>query len=270
MYSPFQLAAKYLRYYLTASNGKGHGMHSPFIFHFITKVLNDKTDYPEYTQVEALREKLKGDHTILKIEDMGAGSAGGHPAERTVASVASRAAKPKKFGQLLYRMVQAYQPSTILELGTSLGITSCYLALARPAARLVTMEGAKAVAAKARENFSSLQLPGITLVEGNFDHTLLKTLQELAVENPTPLDLVFVDGNHRREPTERYFNSLLPYLHNDTILVFDDIHWSREMEQAWHTIQSHPAVRCTVDLFFIGLVFFRQEFREKQHFSIRF
>ncbi|HNR16193.1 MAG TPA: SAM-dependent methyltransferase, partial [Chitinophagaceae bacterium] len=84
------------------------------------------------------------------------------------------------------------------------------------------------------------------------------------------IDFAFIDGNHRQEPTERYFNQLLPKMHHESILVFDDIHWSSEMEQVWKTIKDHPSVRCTVDLFFIGVVFFRDEFREKQHFSIRF
>lgn len=269
MYSPLQLAARYMRYYLTASNGKGHGTHSPFIFQMITQVLNDKENYPAYDTVETLRKKLKADSTQLTIEDMGAGSVTGTHRQRTVASIARNAAKPKKFGQLLYRVVKKYQPKTILELGTSLGITSAYLAKGSPAARVVTMEGAREVAALARQNFASLQLDNISLVEGNFDVTLPAAIEQLK-DNNNAIDFAFIDGNHRQEPTERYFLELLPHLHNDSILVFDDIHWSPGMEKAWDFIKAHPSVRCTVDLFFIGLVFFRQEFREKQPFVIRF
>lgn len=269
MYSPLQLAAKYLRYYLTASNGKGHGTHSPFIFHFITRVLNDKQAYPIYETVEDLRKRMKADTTLLTIEDFGAGSVSGSHSQRSVSAIAHNAAKPKKFGQLLYRMVKNYQPQTILELGTSLGITTAYLSLANPAARLLTMEGAEQVAAVAKKNFADLQLNNITLVEGNFDNTLPTAIEQLRGDHTT-IDFAFIDGNHRQEPTERYFLDLLPSIHNDSILVFDDIHWSPGMEKAWDTIRSHPAVCCTVDLFFIGIVFFRQEFREKQHFSIRF
>lgn len=269
MYSPFRLASKYLRYWLTASNGKGHGTHSPFIFHFITHILNDKQVYPVYAKVEALRNKMKADTTLLTIEDMGAGSVSGSHTKRTVAAIARNAAKPKKFGQLLYRMISHYQPQTILELGTSLGITSSYLAMGNPAARMITMEGAKQVAALARQNFVAQQLNNITLVEGNFDDTLPAAIQQLRGDEKK-IGFAFIDGNHRQEPTERYFLDLLPFMQNDSILVFDDIHWSPAMEKAWATIQDHPAVRCTVDLFFIGIVFFRQEFREKQQFTIRF
>ena len=265
MYSSFQLAKKYLRYYFTAANGKGHGIHSPFVFELITKVFNDQQHYHAYSRVEGLRKKLLQDPTLLTIDDFGAGSVTGAAKQRTVASIAKNAAKPAKLGQLLFRMARYYQPKTIVELGTSLGITTAYLSLAKPDARLITMEGATAVAAIARQNFRNLELQNCSLTEGNFDTTLATVVHGLST-----IDFAFIDGNHRQEPTERYFRELLPKMNNDSILIFDDIHWSREMEAAWETIKKDPAVRCSVDLFFIGIVFFRSEFKEKQHFTIRF
>jgi len=265
MYSKLQLAAKYLHYYFSASNSKGHGMHSPFVFEFITKVLNDKTKYSAYQPIEDLRKQLLKDQTILTIEDFGAGSTIDKTNQRTISSIAKNAAKPAKFGQLLHRMVKHYQPQIILELGTSLGITTSYLALAKPDTKLITMEGAAAIAETARQNFKTLKLQNVFLKEGNFDQTLSSVISGLS-----SIDFAFIDGNHRREPTEKYFNQLLQATQNDSISIFDDIHWSKEMEQAWETIKQHPSVRCTIDLFFIGIVLFRQEFKEKQHFSIRF
>jgi predicted O-methyltransferase YrrM len=265
MYSRLQLAKKYFTYFITASNGKGHGIHSPFVFDFITKVLNDKNNYPGYTRVENLRKQLLLDKKILTVQDFGAGSAVSKTTQRSVSSIAQNAAKPKKFGQLLYRMIKYYQPGKIVELGTSLGITTSYLSFAKPDAQLMTLEGAPEIAAIARENFKKMHLKNITLTEGNFDDTLPNVTSSLS-----SIDLCFVDGNHRREPTERYFEQLLSKIENDSILVFDDIHWSSEMEAAWQTIQKHPAVRCSIDLFFIGIILFRKEFREKQHFVIRF
>lgn len=265
VYNKFQLAAKYLRYYITSSSGKGHGIHSPFIFEFITRVLNDKTAYPEYDVSEKLRTVLLNDKRILTIQDFGAGSSVSKSNRRTAASIARNAAKPKKLAQLLFRLVHYYQPQTIIELGTSLGITTSYLSQAKPGANLITMEGAKKIADLARSNFIQLNCRNISIVEGNFDNTLPEVLAGLS-----KVDFAFIDGNHRQEPTERYFSQLLSQAHNDTILVFDDIHWSREMEAAWEAIKANPEVKCTIDLFFIGIVFFRQEFREKQHFTIRF
>ena len=265
MYSPFQLAKRYLKYYISASNGKGHGTHSPFVFDFIINVLNDKRQFYAYEQIEALRAELKTDTTALVVDDYGAGSVVSKTKNRLVKEIANSALKPKKFGQLMFRLVDYYSPKTIIELGTSLGITSAYLAKASSAARVITMEGAPAIATIAQQNFKHLTLKNIELVLGNFDETLDPTLQK-----NTPVDLAFVDGNHRREPTLRYFEQLMKHSQENTMLVFDDVHWSSEMEAAWKTIKADNRVMLTIDLFFIGLVFFRKNFKVKQHFSIRF
>ncbi|RYY54295.1 MAG: class I SAM-dependent methyltransferase, partial [Chitinophagaceae bacterium] len=255
---------RYLRFRKRAANSKGHGMHSPFVFTLITKVLNDKSIYPEYAVVENLRGKLLRDTTMLPIRELGAGSSMGQGSERTVASITRNSAKQVRLAQLLFRIARFYKPATVLELGTSLGISSAYLKLANPDATVTSMEGSPEVAATAGDNLRSVGA-GVNIIEGNFDDTL-----PVFLAGNGPLDLVFIDGNHRREPTERYFEWLLPHIHNDSILVFDDVHWSAEMEAAWKTIRSHETVRCSVDLFYIGLVFFRKEFREKQAFDIRF
>lgn len=265
MYSPFQLGLRYIKYWLTASNGKGHGMHSPFVFSFITKVLNDERNFYAYAQVEQLRNELLQDASTVTIEDFGAGSRVKKENVRKIKDIARSSLKPKKFGQLLFRIVAEYQPATILELGTSLGITTAYLASGKPDAAVTTMEGAKEVAAVARNNFRRLSINNVALVEGNFDDTLDTTLARLP-----QIDLAFVDGNHRYEPTVRYYRSLLPKMHEYSVLIFDDIHWSSEMEQAWNEIRNDDAVTLSIDLFFIGLVFFRKESRVKQHFVIRF
>ena len=240
-------------------------MHSPFVFDFITKLLNDKTVYPEYEKVESLRKQLLTDKTILEVEDFGAGSSVTKTNRRSIASIASLAAKPKKYGQLLFRMIKYYQPGNILELGTSLGITSSYLSLARPDAKVITMEGSKAISNVASQIFKSYGLNNIELIEGNFDENLSSVVDRLS-----SIDFAFIDGNHRQEPTERYFYQLLSKINNNSILVFDDIHWSKEMEAAWENIKDDPAVTCSIDLFFIGIIFFRNEFKEKQYFDIRY
>lgn len=199
------------------------------------------------------------------IEDFGAGSRVDSHKQRKVSAIAKAALKPKKFGQLLYRIVKYYQPKTILELGTSLGITTSYLASGNTYAKVITMEGAASVANVARKNFTSLDLKNIELVEGNFDITLPSVIQRKDV-----IDLAFIDGNHRKEPTLNYFNQLLSKTNEQSILIFDDIHWSEEMEEAWNEIKQHASVTLTIDLFFIGLVFFRKENKVKQHFEVRF
>jgi predicted O-methyltransferase YrrM len=265
MYSKLQLASKYIRYYFTASNGKGHGIHSPFVFDFVTHVLNDKRNFYAYDKIERCRDQLLLDSRQLAIEDFGAGSVAGNKKQRSIAAIAKHAAKSKKLGQLLFRITDCYQPKTILELGTSLGLSTAYLAMGNSKAWVVSCEGAAAVAALAKENFSSLGLNNIEVAEGDFDKTLAPLLESLAT-----IDLAFIDGNHRKEPTLRYFDQLLQKINDGTILIFDDIHWSRGMEDAWEAIKNHPRVLLTIDLFFMGLVSFRKDFKVKQHFVLRF
>lgn len=265
-YSPFQLSIRYIQYFLSASNSKGHGVHSPFVFDLITKVFNDQKKYPEYESIEQLRKELLSNKTEIEVQDFGAGSAKGLTKKRTVQQIASSSLKKPKYAQLMYRLANYFQPKTILELGTSLGITAAYLAAAKKDARVITMEGAAAIAAIAQQHFQQLGLSNIEIVQGNFDETLASALQQFS----SPVDFVFIDGNHRKEPTLRYFNQLLQQSTADTVFIFDDIHWSRDMEEAWEEVKAHSSVTLTIDLFFIGLVFLRKEQKEKEHFVIGF
>lgn len=265
MYSSFQLAKKYLHYYFTASNGKGHGVHSPFVFDFIEKVLNDKKQYECYIAIEKRRQELLNDATVIEVEDFGAGSSVIKTNSRVVKNIAQSSLKPKKFSQLLYRMVQYYHPKTIVELGTSFGITTAYLASGNSDARISTCEGAKNIAQIAKQSFDKLRLKNIDLTEGDFTTTLPPLLNQLQI-----IDLAFIDGNHRKVPTLDYFTQLLKVSRASTILIFDDIHWSAEMEAAWEEIKQSPAVTLTIDLFFIGIVTLNNDIKVKQHFVIRF
>ncbi len=153
----------------------------------------------------------------------------------------------------------------MVELGTSLGITTCYLASGNKDALVYTFEGAPQIAAVANKNFQHLNFKNILLVQGNFDDTLSAQLTKIPSVN-----FAFVDGNHRKQPTINYFYQLLEKANENSIFIFDDIHWSNEMEEAWKEIQNHTSVTLTIDLFFIGIVFFRKEQKIPQHFAIRF
>ena len=240
-------------------------MHSPYVFDFIQQVLNNGAGCMAPAAIERLRNDLLHNRQTLTVEDLGAGSRIRATHQRTVKDIAATAVKPKKYGQLLFRLVRHYQPQTVIELGTSLGITTAYLATANPSAAIITIEGSEAIAHMAQENFKKLNLTNVQSLQGNFDTQLPSVLQHLP-----SIDLAYIDGNHRYEPTWHYFQQLLQKTHNDTILLFDDIHWSADMEKVWQAIQQHAAVRCTIDLFFLGFVFFRRQFKEKQHFTIRF
>jgi predicted O-methyltransferase YrrM len=265
MYSAFQLSKKYLHYLLTAQNGKGHGIHSPFVFDFIIHVLNDKKKYDCYSKIEQVRKELLKNNNTIEVEDFGAGSAVIPFKNRIVKDIAATSLKKKKYAHLFFRIAKYYDAKTIVELGTSFGISTSYLASANSDSQVFTFEGAKNIAKIAAESFESLQLKNIELIEGDFKKTL--PLIENRIEK---VDLLFVDGNHRKDPTLEYFNFFLSKARNNSIFIFDDIHWSKEMEEVWKQIQAHNSVTLSIDLFFIGLAFFSTDFKVKQHFTIRF
>lgn len=240
-------------------------MHSPFVFDFILNVLNNKNRYQSPSEIEQLRKELLNDQTVLVIRDLGAGSRVNASREKTVRQIVRSALKSKRLAQVLFRSVKHYQPNNIIELGTSLGLTTAYLSKANPNANIITIEGSESIAAVAKGNFQALNCNNIHLLEGNFDQLLPSVISQLP-----SVDLAYIDGNHRHQPTTNYFHQLLSKTNTNSILVFDDIHWSEEMESAWEEIKSHPSVKYTIDIFFLGFVFFREEFKVKQHFSIRF
>lgn len=257
----FQLLA-YLRFWLRSGNA--HGLHSPFVFGLYTSVIRHTGRFGAFEAIEKQRRALLQSSQTITVTDFGAGSHTGAGRQRRVSAIARTAAKPAWLAQLLFRLVNHFRPATILELGTSLGLTTAYLAAPDSRQRVITFEGCPNVAAVARNTFEKLELRNVELEEGNLDETLAPTLAGL----PAPVDFVFFDGNHRYEPTLRYFEQCLMRAHEHSVFVFDDIHWSAEMERAWEAIKAHPQVLVTVDLFYIGLVFFRTN-QPKQHFWLR-
>jgi predicted O-methyltransferase YrrM len=240
-------------------------MHSPFVFDFILNVLNNKNDYQPPFEIEQLRRNLLLDKRMIEVEDFGAGSRVSSSKQKSVRQIARSALKSKRLAQVLFRLVKHYQPQTIVELGTSLGLTTSYFSKANPTASITTIEGSKNITEIAKENFQKLNCTNVQLLQGNFDSRLSPVIDPLS-----SIELAYIDGNHRYEPTINYFRQFLSKSDSHTILVFDDIHWSTEMEQAWEEIKQHPSVQYTIDIFFLGFVFFRQEFKVKQDFIIRF
>lgn len=241
-----------------------HGVHSPFVYKLVDDVIYDFKNKSEYKIVENLRKKLLSNETHISITDLGAGSHVNNNKQKQIKQIAKNALKPRKLAQLLYRLAKEFKPDNIIELGTCLGITTAYLGKAAPQAQLVTMEGCPQTAAVAQQNFNELNLEHVNLIIGNFDEKLPEVINSLQ-----KLDFVFVDGNHRKDATLNYFKWCLPKVHEHSILIFDDIYWSEGMKEAWQEIKSHPEVRVTVDLFWIGLVFFKKG-QAKEHFRIKF
>ncbi|MBC8266225.1 MAG: class I SAM-dependent methyltransferase [Flavobacteriales bacterium] len=257
-----QLILRYFKYLLTAKSK--HSAQAPFLYHFVTKVLNEKKEDEYCKAIEQLRIALCNTEQIIQITDFGAGSSINNAKKRKVKDIAKNSAKNAKFGQLLYRICKEFRPKNIIELGTSLGISTCYLAKANLDAEVFTFEGCPETAAISNTNFKKLNINNAVITVGDFKDTLTTKLEEIA-----GVDLAFIDGNHQEKPTIQYFEEILKFANNNTIFIFDDIHWSSGMENAWHYIKAHPKTTLTIDLFFVGIVFIKSEL-SKEHFTIRF
>jgi predicted O-methyltransferase YrrM len=255
------LLHQYLIYRLRAKTT--HGTHSPFVFDMLNKAIYSPHPFYAYKKIEAYRRQLLASEQQIRCRDFGTGATDEDNLKQ-VNAIAKRAVKPAKYGQLLFRLINYFQPKTILELGTSLGVTTCYLSAANSGSQVITMEGCPETAAIAKENWEQLGYKNISAKVGNFDELLPEALLSI----PT-LDFVFFDGNHRKQPTLDYFNKCLERSHDKSIFVMDDIYWSEEMKEAWEEIKADKRVTITIDLFFVGLVFFRKG-QVKQNFVIKF
>ncbi len=258
----FQFVADYLKHRLTAKSR--HGTHSPFVYKLVDEVIYDFSGKKVYDDIEKQRKKLLNDETMLTITDLGAGSRLNTNKQKKVSQVAKNALKNQRLAQLIYRLAHHHPAQKIIELGTCLGITTAYLAKANQEANVVTMEGCPETANVAYQNFVSLGVKNVELQVGNFNELFPKE-----VEITPHLDFVYIDGNHTKEATLNYFNLCLPKVHEGTLLIFDDIYWSNGMKEAWEEIKAHPKVTVTIDLFWIGLVYFKKG-QVKEHFKIKF
>jgi predicted O-methyltransferase YrrM len=239
-------------------------VHSPFVFNLTREVLEDRRSYYAFDAVEGLRrELLRSGETVLHTDwGTGGGAAPGQARRTTVGRLVRRAASSPEQGRRLFRLAQALEAGRILEIGTSLGIGALYLASACRGGRMIGLEGCPDCAERARRHALRLDLPHLEVRDGEFDQTLLPALRELRP------DLVFLDGNHRREATERYFLACLPFAHDRTAFVFDDVHASAGMSAAWRAVQDHPRVTLTIDWFGLSVAFINPVFIKKQHFRL--
>ena len=254
----------YVRHSFSAQSK--YKLHSPFAYRFYHDIIKNGKDYPQYKTVKKVRNDLIDFSRFIKRRDLGA-MAKDAPCDQRfvrVRDIVKKSSVSERKGQFLFRLVRDLQPGTILELGTAFGISTLYMATAAPDSRIITIEGCIDSAHLARENFDKSGIKNIRVICGPFDEKLPLAFQEM----PSP-DLIFVDGNHKKKPTLDYFEEFLKHIHPESVLIFDDIHWSSGMESAWKEIRRHPAVKVTFDLFHLGVVFFKEEL-SKEDFIIRF
>jgi predicted O-methyltransferase YrrM len=243
---------KYLKYIILSKSKKGHGIHSPFVFSFISRVFWNKTDPDIVSGIENIRKRMISDNRLIQVRDLGSGSVKMKSNTRKVSDIARYSPVTEKYGILLLNMAAEFGKPFIIELGTSLGISTIYLASADKNVKIKTIEGCPATAAIARENFKEAGLSNIEMFEGSFE----EILPVITKCNEKP-GLVFIDGDHRKEPVIDNFKRIVEASDTRTVVIVDDISYSPEMEEAWNEIKQDKRVSFTIDIFRMGIVFFR-------------
>ena len=256
----FQIKS-YLKFLWYSKNE--HAVHSPFVFNLITKCFYDRKPKSEYQVFKNYRNSLLENTNTIEVTDFGAGSKVFKSNTRQITKIAKTAGITQKRAKLLFRITTYFQRESILEIGTSLGLATSALALGNPKAKITTLEGCPETARIAREQLAKFGLTNVNSIVTEFNN-YFKTQDP----KPKTQNLIYFDGNHSKNATLDYFEFLLPTINNETVWIFDDIHWSKDMEEAWRIIQKHPKVTVTIDTFQWGLVFFRRE-QPKEHFVIR-
>ena len=250
----------YIIYIVCARHFRGDGVHSPFVFRLINSVFREKNAYYAYRQMEKIRDTLLYNDTEIEVKDFGTGTSG----KRKISDIAHKSLKNRKYAQLLFRLVNETKPKTILELGTSLGLTTMYLAASNTHSRCITLEGSPEIAEFAEKLFKKNKFTNIESHCGNIDDIL-----PLLLNNVEKLDFVFFDANHQKAATLNYFAQCVEKIAEKTVFVFDDIYWSREMTEAWQEIKTHPKARVSIDIFAMGMIFFDTEL-QKGDYRVRF
>jgi len=241
-------------------------LHSPFIYRFYSEILKDKKHGISFEKVEQARATLRSDQSLINRSDLGAGQGAGRNRQSRirVCDLAERSSVSVRKGRLLYRLARDLGPVFVLELGTCLGISTLYLAAGAPNAKVITLEGCPETANRARLVFEEAGQQNITLMDGSFKELLPEVFKTIP-----RIDFLFIDGDHRKQTTLDYWAKCAPLLHQGSVAVLDDIHWSAEMESAWKEIIAGPLVKVSIDLYQAGIVFFRSEL-SKEDFVLRF
>jgi predicted O-methyltransferase YrrM len=222
------------------------------------------------------------DPTAIDVYDVGTGGASGHvfstyppttgadgrqaplTIRRQIQQIASRALKPAPQAQLLFRMCARLGYKKVLELGTSLGITTLYLSAASKQITCTSVEGCPNIASIASKTLLKHGYHNANIVNTNLNSGLLNLLNNIGIQ-----DIIFIDANHSYQALTDYFNQCVNFIHTNSIIVVDDPYWSREMTKAWNELRRHNKVTATLDIYHMGFVFFNPAFANK-HYRIRF
>lgn len=256
-----QYIIDYLRFFAKAQTK--YDIHSPFLFDFIQHIFEDNRYYYAFPLIEWQRQHLLNEKRTIVIEDHGAGSLVSKSSIRPIKDIARYGPVSPFIGQILFKIINHYQPKNSLELGTSLGVSTLYQALAFTGNTFYSVEGCPNLSQEAALTLQRLNVLNVELINETFDKAIDQLKRKIK-----SLDYVFIDGDHSYEGTMGYFEQLKPHLHEKSIVIIADIYWSEEMKIAWKHLKEDSKVSASIDLFRIGLLFFDSSLKHPLHIKL--
>lgn len=254
---------RFAGYFLKSRHRRGHGIHSPFVFDLVNRILRSNIPGGVKKIISDRRKEMSLRNDKIIVDDLGAGSGFTSSVERRISDISRRSSIRSRYGRILFNLASLYNGKNILELGTAVGISTQYIAMGAPESRVISIEGSENLAKIAGENLMRSGLKNVDIVTGSFAEQLEKVLK---MHIPS---MIFIDGNHRKGPVLEYFNKLKELIDPDSVIILDDINYSEEMAEAWNEIKSDPQVSVSIDIFQMGFVFFREGI-VKQEFIIKY
>ena len=238
-----------------------HSIQTPFAFELYSRLKNEIKKSELKPEIEQIRHQLQGDHSTVLGEDYGTGSERSHRG-RDISGIAKTGISTQKRCLIYQAIMRIFNPAISFELGTSLGVSTAYLASSSSAGKIHTFEGNAELSKIARRNFSELGLGKINMVEGNIDDTLPKILKEIE-----SLDMCVIDANHRGRALMHYVDLLINKMDTTGLILVDDIRWSKDMYHAWKIIACRNEVTLSLEFMDFGLLLFKKNIT-KQHYVL--
>ena len=219
----------------------GHGVHSPFVFDLITTVIEEKRFYYCYERLKLVRESLLENRDRVVFNNRG----------YTVNEFLKRFCFSEREDMLLFRLANRFQPRTIYIHGCDLGLAPLYLTSWSEGAVCTVIESEPSLAAIAQKTIVEHPSASIDFhTSFNPENTENRIFDFIVLGKTFSIDA---------------FESFLPYINDNSIIVISDIHSSEKNRKIWKRICVAPKVTVTIDLYSLGIVFFNPKLHRKTY-----
>ncbi|MCF8236593.1 MAG: class I SAM-dependent methyltransferase [Saprospiraceae bacterium] len=225
-----------------------YSMHSPLLYSFCREVLDDRRSFYAFEEIEIWRYHLLHESSELHVVDLGAGGQDALDQNRIVSSIAKTSLSPPWKCRYLFRMVLWWKPDLLLEFGTSLGVSTAYLAAASIHTPLITVDGSDSHLQLARKGWNKLGLDHIE----EWNLSFQQAIQRIPWDQHGRI-LIYLDGDHRPARVLEILQTIQEKTRHPFLVIIDDIRWSDDMWAGWQEWRSAFQSGAWLDLYQVGI-----------------